>query len=190
MTGVLLLLWWCDVAVDLQTDKTQCSDTWWAAPEHESVVARGGQAGTWYAGPPASWDDNSVLSSPVCPPLFSVQCWYAVTTCRHAGTRARVTREFPTVSVSTQHWSETTRLSEATTWSESTTSSEATLNIENDNVIVARRLRRRTLSWRQCPHKLFATNILCETVYSDLVCNLDCKLFKFLSPSVSRPSSD
>ena len=50
MTGVLLLLWWCDVAVDLQTDKTQCSDTWWAAPEHESVVARGGQAGTWYAG--------------------------------------------------------------------------------------------------------------------------------------------
>ena len=42
----------------------------------------------------------------------------------------------------------------------------------------------------QCPQKLFATNILCETVYSDLVCNLDCKLFKFLSLSVSRPSSD
>ena len=68
MTGVLLLLWWCDVAVDLQTDKTQCSDTWWAAPEHESVVARGGQAETWYAGQRASWDNNSVLSSPVCPP--------------------------------------------------------------------------------------------------------------------------
>ena len=128
MTGVLLLLWWCDVAVDLQTDKTQCSDTWWAAPEHESVVARGGQAGTWYAGPRASWDNNSVLSSPVCPPLFSVQCWYAVTTCRHAGTRARVTREFPTVSVSTQHRSETTR------WSEATTSSEATLNIVAEEV--------------------------------------------------------